>query len=293
MTERIASPPSPESDSRCPPHRPGSVSAVSALWVGLFAVAVVIASYAVFVRTMQGQRLDDLAGGTLARPWAARGGMTTLLDVATIGSIALVLGICMITAVVGRRWVPAAGALVLVVGAGATSEALKHVVLTRPGLGWGTSNTLPSGHTTVIASLVFAAVFLLPASARWLVRLVGSVELAAIGVGTVIAGWHHPSDVVAGLAVSLAWGAVVVAAISTVGVAESSGRPRSHWVATVAWLGLTVACLVAVGVRADQAFADRLVMTATISALTIVGAVAVGVFARLVDAGVMSPSADG
>lgn len=66
-------------------------------------------------------------------------------------------------------------------------------------------NSLPSGHTTVAASVAAAALIVAPRSARPVVALIGGLYAATMGVATMSLGWHRPSDAVAAFAVVAAW----------------------------------------------------------------------------------------
>lgn len=96
----------------------------------------------------------------------------------------------------------AAGALGLVVGSELVAQAMK---LLLPRVGGGT-NTLPSGHLTMIAAFVL----LLVTARRWRRVDVALGVLVVVGsaVGTWVISWHRPSDTVAACGVvALCWGA--------------------------------------------------------------------------------------
>ena len=106
---------------------------------------------------------------------------------------------------VRRRGDLAVAAAVMVAGANASTQLLK-THLTRPELdGFPMPNSFPSGHTTAATSVAFALVLVLPAAFRGLVALIGAAYAAVIGVATVWAEWHRPSDTIAALLVVLAW----------------------------------------------------------------------------------------
>jgi hypothetical protein len=107
-------------------------------------------------------------------------------------------------------------------------------VLTRPDFvpsqaQVGIGNSLPSGHTTVAASIALAAVLVAPKRFRGVVALVGSFYAAAIGVAVLTAGWHRPSDAVAAFAMATGWAAVA----SLVVVERPEGRAEIESQATV------------------------------------------------------------
>src|SRR5207245_1071112 len=99
----------------------------------------------------------------------------------------------------------AVGAVLLIVGANLTTQLLKSV-LVRPVLGIdperaAAGNSLPSGHTTIAASVAVAVLLVVPAAVRGVSAVVGAVLTAAAGVATLSAGWHRSSDAVAALLV--------------------------------------------------------------------------------------------
>lgn len=227
--------------------------------------------------------MDDRLRHHLAAGERGDPALTALLRNVTIGSIVLVVGSCAAIALARRQWLTAGAAVAVVAGANVTTQFLKQTVLPRPELGWGTSNSLPSGHTTVVTSLVLAALLVVPPAGRWLVSLGGSVGVAVTGIGTVVANWHRPSDVVAGVAVAMMWGCLALAALSLRVEERPQGPPRLRPVALT--LGLTVAAsvLVALGVRPDGTVGDLVLHLLTMGGLALVSAVAVGTFARMVD----------
>lgn len=266
---------------------PSRAAAARAMFVAVVCVAVVVAAYAVFVRTEQGQRLDQLAMDHLEDPTQTGSTVSTLLRGVTVGSVAILLGLCVVVAFARRRWALASAAVLLVAGANLTTQLLKEEILTRPFYGFGLgnpNNSLPSGHMTVVASLVLAALLVVPHAARWLVGLGGSLAVAVTGVGTIVANWHRPSDVVAALAVTLAWGAAVLAVLSLRGVDRPFARPTTRTAALVVGLAAAGGLFVALGVRPDGTLHDLVVHLVTMSGLAVAGALTVGLYARMVDA---------
>ncbi|WP_407319216.1 phosphatase PAP2 family protein [Isoptericola halotolerans] len=222
------------------PPRPrvrAGVQAVAAV-VAVLAVVALGATYRYFVTTVPGQSLDELAFTGAAygqgRLWRVA---EPVLDVVSVAFIVGGIGAAMAVALVRRRWVLALQVAVLVGGANLTTQVLKHQVLTRPDLlpGWNGANTLPSGHTTVAASVSVALLLATPRAWRPAVALLGAAYTGATGVSTLVGQWHRPSDVVAALFVVLAWGALVCAMTpaSSLDVAPRrrrlpSGLPQPH-----------------------------------------------------------------
>jgi membrane-associated phospholipid phosphatase len=128
----------------------------------------------------------------------------------------VLLGAGIVTIAVARRRVHLAlVAGVVVAGACATTEVLKHFILGRPDL--VNPNPLgpsfPSGHTTVAMSLAVALVLVVPPNRRALVALLGLAYACAVGAGVLTAGWHRPSDVMGAFLVVTAWAAAGTAAL--------------------------------------------------------------------------------
>lgn len=150
-------------------------------------------------------------------------------------------------ALVGRRWGDAVRAVVLVGGANLTTQLLK-ISLERPvdaGLpdaNYG--NSLPSGHTTVAASIAAAALIVAPRRARPVVALLGGLYAAVMGVATMSLGWHRPSDAIAAFAVVAAWSLLLLVPNSgrtvPAGLAPGGRTVCAALLATIAFVGIGV-----------------------------------------------------
>jgi hypothetical protein len=66
-------------------------------------------------------------------------------------------------------------------------------------------NTLPSGHSTVAASLAASLVLVVPVRLRPVAATLGALYAAGIATMTLAAGWHRPSDAVSAFAVVGLW----------------------------------------------------------------------------------------
>lgn len=190
----------------------------------LMAVAGVVGtwlSWRYFVHTAAGQRLDETAfSGSMIGRSTLWQGAEPVLDVVSVPFVVVVLGAAAVIAVARRRWFMLVQVTVLVAGANITTQVLKRVVLDRPTLATdvgAAENSLPSGHTTVAASVAAALLLVVPRGARPVVAVLGAGYATVTGVSTMIGGWHRPSDVVAAFAVVLAW-----AGLTTVLTAVSS-----------------------------------------------------------------------
>jgi membrane-associated phospholipid phosphatase len=209
-------------------------------------------TWLVFVDGARGQRVDQLAfrGATygqghlwqLAKP---------VLDVVSVSFVALGLVVAALVALLRRRWALAAQVAIMVAGANLTTQVLKQDVFTRVNHtdAWSGANTLPSGHTTVAASVSVALLLVVPRAMRSWVAVLGAAYTAATGVSTLVGQWHRPSDVVAALLVVAAWTGAVCACTprSSLDVPrlDRLGGPRrspGSYVAGVVLLGAAGLC---------------------------------------------------
>jgi membrane-associated phospholipid phosphatase len=167
-----------------------------------------------FVGTWEGQRVDNASfvGAEIGQNvlWRAA---EPILDVVSVSFVVLVLAAAALIAIMRRRWLLALQVTVLVGGANVTTQALKHVVWDRENLAQTSgalTNSLPSGHTTVAASVAAALLLVVPRGMRPGVAILAAGYAAATGVATMVGGWHRPSDAVAAIAVVLAWAGLTI-----------------------------------------------------------------------------------
>ena len=108
---------------------------------------------------------------------------------------------------------------VIVLGANASTEVLKHVLATpRPASLFSGVSPLPpaswpSGHSTAVMSLVLALVLAVPARLRPAAAALGAVLAIAVGYSVLATGMHYPSDVLGGFLVAATWTLAVVAGL--------------------------------------------------------------------------------
>lgn len=177
-------------------------------------VAAFVAMWRFFVQSEHGQSLDTVAltGNRIGRA-RIEDLVGTVLNTMSVLSLAVATAVVGFIALIRRRVAVAVGATVLIVGANVTTQLLKQVI-TRPELGVdveraAAGNSLPSGHTTVAASVAVALILVLPARLRGIGAMLGAVFTAIAGVATLSAGWHRPSDAVAALLVVGGWACAV------------------------------------------------------------------------------------
>lgn len=245
---------------------PARTTTGTALGAAMASSAVLVALVVICLHSTTGQHWDDSAMRTVVAGRDTKLRVLSVLGYVSIGAIVIVVGGCALVALLRGRVRLAIGAAVIVAGANITTQALKHGLLERPDLGLGTLNSLPSGHTTVAASAVGAALLVAPRPIRPLLALVAGLVTTLTGASTIVAGWHRPSDVVAALAVSLLWTAVVALFI------PGPRQPLSgSAVSAVAGCAAALAFLVSIGVRPTtgwDGFVEAALVLGAISAAT-------------------------
>ncbi|WP_091089741.1 phosphatase PAP2 family protein [Micromonospora nigra] len=135
-----------------------------------------------------------------------------ILNAMSVVSLLAATGVIGFIALIRGRIALAVTATMLIAGANVTTQLLKYG-LTRPDYGIDpervyVGNSLPSGHTTVAASVAVALVLVLPRRVRALGAFIGAGYAAVAGVATLSAGWHRPSDAVAAFLVVGVWAAL-------------------------------------------------------------------------------------
>jgi membrane-associated phospholipid phosphatase len=123
-----------------------------------------------------------------------------------------VAALIVITLLRGRpRSAFAAGVIIL--GANASTELIKHA-FAAPRAGWLIGPvSWPSGHSTAAMALALAAVLCAPARLRPAVAALGAAFAIGVGYSVVATGMHYPSDVLAGFLMAATWALGTVAAL--------------------------------------------------------------------------------
>jgi membrane-associated phospholipid phosphatase len=179
-------------------------------------VAVQVAGFYVvwrfFVRSRRGQLLDTaaLTGNTIGQRHIEDlvGSVLNAMSVAALVVTTVVIGFI---ALIRGRVTLAVVATLFIAGANASVQFLKHAI-TRPDFGVdperaAAGNSLPSGHAAVAMSFAVALALVLPPRTRGAGAALGAGYAALVGVATLSAGWHRPSDALAAMLVVGAWAA--------------------------------------------------------------------------------------
>lgn len=181
-----------------------------ARWVLLAAASVFVgaATYVAAVWTAAGQAMENAAlrGADQVGAQdlsAAREGLGQI----TVYSLAAAIVVVALVGLFRRRIdLSIAGVGIIILGQVIT-QGLKRFILPRPPLvevyGDYTSNSFPSGHTTIAMTVLLAAIIVAPYRWRTVVILVGLPWAWGIGAFTITAKWHRLSDIVGADAVAL------------------------------------------------------------------------------------------
>lgn len=204
---------------------------------GALAAAGAVGLYRLLVQDPRGLLVDHAAllgaglGRARVQPIA-----DLVLGFVSIGFLLVAIAVAVVVAVVRRRWGDAIRAVMVAGGANLTTQFLK-AALERPDTTelteFNLDNSLPSGHTTVAASVVAMAMLVVPSALRPWAALLGTGYVAATGVATMSLAWHRPSDVLAAIAVVTAWTLLALAPART---RLPAGAPTSVSRAPIAWL---------------------------------------------------------
>lgn len=231
--------------------------------------------------TELGQALDQVGMDIVVGDQAATRRLVGVLGNVSLGSIALAVTLLVGLALLRRRYAAAAAAGALVLGANVTTQAIK-ALSERSDFGYLTVTSFPSGHATVVVSLVFGAMLVVPAQASTTVSLVGSAAVTVTAAATLVASWHRPADILGAILVCLAWGTAVLTTWSLVrGGMPGTAPGRQHRIFAVTGVGLAVAGLLAVGVRPDTGWSGFLDAGVVLAGIALATALAVTTFAQL------------
>jgi membrane-associated phospholipid phosphatase len=144
----------------------------------------------------------------------------------------LLVGAALIVVAAARALVWRAGAVaVLLVAAGASTQAVKHLLAQQRFEAWLGVHQVgaaawPSGHSTAAMTLALCAVLVAPAALRPLVAVLGGAFAAAVGYAVLVLGWHFPSDVLGGFLMAGTWTALAVAALRVLEPRPAGSSPR-------------------------------------------------------------------
>jgi membrane-associated phospholipid phosphatase len=243
--------------------------AAAALWLVTFRTAMgarVDATIMTGFLGLRGPRIDRLADAVvhLADP--------TPFALATVAIVTV--------AMVRRRPWLAGMAGVVLIGANATTQALKALTA-EPRLasavtgGHVDAASWPSGHATAAMTMALCALVVVPSRWRAPVAAIGGVFTIVVGYSVLVLAWHLPSDVLGAFCVAGVWTMLGITAATTLERRQAPDRP----VRLQATLGPAAAPGVAVAAAlagAALARPDAALAYATGNTTFVVGAAAIG-----------------
>lgn len=281
--------PRPAHESAPPAERPRRGPAVGVgLLLVLLGAGVIASLVVVFLHTARGQQAEQIVMSAMATDPRTDRVFLRGLDLVSEGAVALAILSVLVVGAIRRRLDLGVGAAALVAGANVTTQILKYGVLERTDFGGTTDNTLPSGHVTVITSILVAVAVVLPA--RWRPLLVPLVAFfsAGAGVGTIILHWHRPSDVVAAYAVVLAWVGLVVVGLAAAGrvrrrVPGTGARAAGYALWAALAVGLVGTLILVAGVAPTYSRRDMGIAVLALAAVALACAAAVALASYAID----------
>ncbi|MEV8373266.1 phosphatase PAP2 family protein [Kribbella sp. NPDC056861] len=179
------------------------------LTAGAAALAAV-AVYLLAVWTAPGQELENAVLRGADESYNRSEALTAddALAQITVYSLAAACLLIAVVALVRRRLDLMIAAVGVIVGGQVVTQSLKRFILVRPDLvevvGHYKGNSLPSGHTTIAMTVLFAALIVVPYRWRGLTLFFVLPWATGIGAYTMAAKWHRLSDTLAADAIALA-----------------------------------------------------------------------------------------
>ena len=197
--------------------------------LGVLSAALVAIVWVTTTQTLAGQQVADMIlYGRVAADPAVLGAATEALSALSLAFAATAAAGLFILAIARGGFGLATAVVVLLGGANLTAIGLK-LVLERPNLlgdvAYATGNSFPSGHGAIASSLGLACVLVVPRRVRMAVAVAVAALIAAVGVSTMVAGWHRLADVEGAILISLGWASLVTAIL----VHAQGWMPRRTW----------------------------------------------------------------
>jgi membrane-associated phospholipid phosphatase len=193
-----------------------------ALALGGACFAGVAAVYLLAVWTAPGQRFEDavLRAADLVTGSAEQTRALNTLDAITVPSVVAAVVLVLLISLLRRR--PFLGWLSvgMIAAAVVTTEVFQHFLERPVLLAHGDrreDQSFPSGHAAVAMSLMCAVVLVVPYRFRGLVLFLTSLWAASVGVATVTANWHRPSDTIGAGLIVIGYASAAVAVLARSG----------------------------------------------------------------------------
>jgi membrane-associated phospholipid phosphatase len=184
-----------------------------------------------------------------------------------------------------RPWLAGMAGVVLI-GANATTQALK-VLTAEPRLasamigGHVDAASWPSGHATAAMTMALCAVVVVPSRWRALVLALGGVFTIAVGYSVLVLEWHLPSDVLGAFCVASVWTVLGITAATTLERRRVPERPLRRPAALAPAVAVAAGLAVAALARPDAALAYAAANTSFVVGAATLGSAVLAVTAAI------------
>jgi membrane-associated phospholipid phosphatase len=186
--------------------------------------------YLLAVWTVPGQRFEDAvlkAAGRVAGS-ADQAGALDILDAISVPAVVVAGILLILISVLRRRLFLGVLSVAMITGSIATTEVFQQFLQRPILLSQGVrreDQSFPSGHTTVAMSLMCALVMVAPYRFRGVVAFLTSLWAASVGVATVTASWHRPSDTIGADLIVVGYACTAVAILARWGRVREAALP--------------------------------------------------------------------
>jgi membrane-associated phospholipid phosphatase len=187
---------------------------------------------------------------------------------------------CIALALAQRRRSRALAVAVVLLGSGATTQALKHLLAQPRYAAWLYGGQVdgaswPSGHGTAVMTIALCAVLVAPPAYRAIVAFAGFCVSVALAYATLGLTWHYPSDVVAGFLVAGLWVSLAIVWLQRVEADDPEPEPPPP----LGWLIAGGIACVLVATAAVWVASDRVPIDLADRATAAAGALAIAALA--------------
>jgi membrane-associated phospholipid phosphatase len=186
--------------------------------------------YLIAVWTAPGQRFEDavLRAADRVSGSAEEARALDILDPVSVPLVVAVALVVFVVCAVRRRVFLGFVTVGMVAAPIVTTEAFQRFgqrpILLDQGLR-RLDQSFPSGHTAVALALMCAVVMAVPYRFRGVTVLVTSLWAASVGVATVTASWHRPSDTIGSALIVVGYAAAAVAVLIWCGKVRETALP--------------------------------------------------------------------
>jgi len=253
--------------------------------VGATCVVLLAGVYVIALWTHAGQSLEDavLSAASAKMPGTDQAALAIRL-LSTVRTKTMLAAVVVIVAVglIRRRTRLGLLAAGVIAASALTTEVLQRVV-SRPVLLAGgirrEDQSFPSGHTATAMAILVGVVLVVPVRYRLLAAIVLAPWSLGMGVATVTAGWHRPSDTVGSDLIVLIYACAAVFLLARLGQVREAAPPRGVRVVAAAGGVLVVALTTGLLITGVSGFSisRALVFTAAVATLVVLLALVEGV----------------